>query len=470
MVKGSSIIRIIMKWVRFRIGVVGLVFITVLAAVSFFAPTTMAEEPKNTLEFTKFKIVTGSQFFEIKNTGEEEMSLNGIQLVYYNNYNVDSASSSKMISLSGLLQPGEYYLVNDSNIKLCYRTMVASASLGFSTTSGMVQLIAFKQDTIGGPFVSEVLDSVAWSRAVAASPVHVLPPTSEPNAFMQKTPEGWQKYQVNPDNPCEYLQYFTVEPEDEDFYFLTGDMPPVTRMAYIEPGSVKVNRNVGKKAPIINELLPNTAPPQVDAEDEFVEIYNPNDATFDLSGFKLAFGSNNPRKYTFPEGTVMQPGEFKVFRSGGTSISLSNTRAQVWLLDPNEKIIDQTEPYSSAKDGQAWALDSTTGKWVWSMRATPGEANILMSVPDKNAKSTTTAAILGISDSGSGSDSGTGGGSATATLADKTPIHPAVLAVVGLAAVAYAGYEYRQDIANKLFQFRQYRERRRALRPKLSRR
>ena len=249
--------------------------------------------------------------------------------------------------------------------------------------------------------------------------------------------------------------------ESGDYVFLGSTLPPVRRVATTTSSSSnKVNRNIGKMAPVINEILPNPASPQTDADDEFIELYNPNDSNFDLTGFKLAFGSKNPKKYTFPEGTVLSSKQFKAFTSGETSISLSNTEAQVWLLDPNDKVITQSEPYTKAKDGQSWSLDS--GKWVWTSVPTPNEINVLSST-GSNTKAKQVATVLGISSTKGGAGEA-GSVSAPHKLADKMPVNSVVLAVVGLTAIGYALYEYRYDISNKIYELRRYFKNRREIR------
>lgn len=440
-----------------------------MMVISLFVPFAKAQDADISLEISRFKVSTGGQFFELHNKGLGPVAMGNVQLAYYNNYDVSKATSSKMISLSGEMQRGEYYLINDSSMTMCYQSLIASASLGFSTTSGMVQLIYFSQPTVGGPFVSTVLDSVAWSRSAVGGAVQTLPAAAESDAFLQKTDEGWKKYTVDPADPCAYIETVVLPEEYEDFTFLTSELPPVRFVTAVSESKGKVNRNVGKMAPVINEMLPNPASPQTDADDEFIELYNPNESIFDLSGFKLAFGSTNPKRYTFPEGTVLQPHEFKSFTSGDTSISLSNTSAQVWLLDPNEKILHQSEPYNKAKDGQAWALDSTTNTWVWTLEPTPGAMNALTGAAAGVGTDKTAKAVLGISTSDSAAGGALGTAASTAgSLADKTPVHPVVLAVIGAAALAYALYEYRQDISNKLFQLKRHNEHRRKLRQKVS--
>lgn len=449
---------------RFQSGAVGLILFAGTAVLSWPVVPSAKAASTPSLEISKFKVATGSQFVEFYNSGSEPVSMSSVQLVYYNNFDLVKATSSKVISFTGELAPQSYFLVNDSNITACYQMMLASASLGFNTTTGMVQLIYFEQETLGGPFTSQVMDSVAWTRKDSEAVGNVILNPTNSNAFVQRTGGGWQELEADPNDPCGYVQILETPEYYEDFVFLGSSLPPVRYVAGVSASTGKINRNIGKMAPVVNELLPNPASPQTDADDEFIELYNPNDTTFDLSGFKLAFGSTKPRKYTIPEGTIMQPKEFKTFTSGDTSISLSNTEAQVWLLDPNEKIIGQSEPYGKAKDGQSWALDSNTGKWVWTSQPTPEQMNAL-TLQTADSKGKIAAATLGITSTpNSGGANSADGGSQPASLADATPLHPSILAMVGIGAVGYALYEYRHDIQNRIFQLRRYLRNRRTLR------
>ena len=447
------------------IQVVFLLTIMMLSTISVSISMANASPGDNELDLTKVRISTAGQFLELKNTGLNAMDMSRVQIAYYNNYDLSKATSSKLISLSGQLAPNEYYMVNDSAVTLCYQTTVASASLGFSTTSGMLQIIYLEQSEVGGQFSSRVLDSFAWSKSAVANNNNVVQlPSSKPNSFLQDNEGTWVETWPSASNPCQYetgVGAVDEQGESGDYVFLGSTLPPVRRVATTTSSSSnKVNRNIGKMAPVINEILPNPASPQTDADDEFIELYNPNDSNFDLTGIKLAFGSKNPKKYTFPEGTVLSSKQFKAFTSGETSISLSNTEAQVWLLDPNDKVITQSEPYTKAKDGQSWSLDS--GKWVWTSVPTPNEINVLSST-GSNTKAKQVATVLGISSTKGGAGEA-GSDSAPHKLADKMPVNSVVLAVVGLTAIGYALYEYRYDISNKIYELRRYFKNRREIR------
>jgi len=90
--------------------------------------------------------------------------------------------------------------------------------------------------------------------------------------------------------------------------------------------------------------------PDFDADD-FIEIYNSSTQTWDLSGWGLSDNINWPRKWTFPQGTSISPGEYKVIlcnkfmgannnvarlrssyglkRAGGEMLSLSDATGRV---------------------------------------------------------------------------------------------------------------------------------------------
>jgi hypothetical protein len=57
---------------------------------------------------------------------------------------------------------------------------------------------------------------------------------------------------------------------------------------------------------LVNEALSHTDPPQLDA----IELFNPTAEPADIAGWYLSDEFDKPRKYRFPEGTVLLPGGF----------------------------------------------------------------------------------------------------------------------------------------------------------------
>lgn len=228
--------------------------------------------------------------------------------------------------------------------------------------------------------------------------------------------------------------------------------------------------DVGLAPPDLTELLPNPAPPQTDATDEFIELYNPNDAGFDLSGFELEIGTAVKHHFVFAAGTLLAGHGFGAYFSADTNLSLSNSGGQVSLLDPLGNVIGQTAAYGTAKDGQAWAL--ANGAWFWTTTPTPDSPNVITSpVPAKTAKDTqgkpaavhktASAKTAKSGTSSSGSPAATTAGAQLDASVQAVPVHSYVLAIAVAFALLYGAYEYRRDVANKLYQFRCYRSARR---------
>jgi hypothetical protein len=226
--------------------------------------------------------------------------------------------------------------------------------------------------------------------------------------------------------------------------------------------------DIGLMAPQITELLPNPDGTGNDAEDEFIELYNPNPKPFDLTGFKLQVGLTTLRFYTLPAGTMLAPGSFTAFYAADTKLSLSNSGSQVKLLDPFDNSISATDIYATAKDGQGWAL--AKGKWYWTTKLTPKAANIIQLPPAKKAaakkapaKKTATGTAVKPAKTSQGAGQ-TLAGSFTDVL-PTTPIHAWVLALVAGLALLYGLYEYRADLANRLYRLRRHFGRGRPDRP-----
>lgn len=239
--------------------------------------------------------------------------------------------------------------------------------------------------------------------------------------------------------------------------------------------------NIGLKSPQLSELLPNPAAPQTDADDEFIELYNPNEVRFDLSGYVLEVGTTTKHRYAFLEGTALQSHAFVAFFAADTHLSLSNTTGQARLIDPVGTVLQESDAYGVAKDNQAWIF--ANGSWQWTTKPTPNAINVVVAPVVKKAavasskqsskKSSAKVKAAATTSKSKGSSTGTGSaqaGNATTTVAQRDPVHPAVLAVIAASALLYGAYEYRRDVANKIFQLRSNRAARRAARQSAARR
>jgi hypothetical protein len=440
------------------------------------------------LTISQLKITSSNgQFVTLYNTTDTALDMSKYQLEYFNHYDLSKVTSSRLVALTGTVPPHGYFMVNDSALLLCYRLTIDSVSLGFSSTAGMVELLAFNQTSAGGSALPVLQDYVGWSKTAAAG-AQTLPASS--NAFLQRQPTdshnnpkvtspgsgSWQNVQPDSGDACNLVSVTsTPTPIGSGLsQLLPSSEPPATIInVAAEPDGAVVAKSlpasdIGLMAPQITELLPNPNGTGTDADDEFIELYNANDKVFDLSGFSIQVGLTTTHKYTFSNGTNLPPKSFKAFYSSATGLTLSNTSGQSKLLDPLDNSIATTEAYSNAKDGQAWAL--AKGKWYWTASPTPGGANVIKQKAGSKKK-TAGKKTAGSKTKTSKLKSKSAAGSALPTdSATKTPIHLRSLAMVAVLALLYGIYEYRADLANRLHQFRGHFRARRASRTETERR
>lgn len=399
--------------------------------------------------------VAGSEFIELYNAAGKTLDLDNYALWYFNSYDWSAASSNKLFNLSGSLAAGGFYMIVGSGpAAVCFTEMVDSASLGLKDDTGLLEVVSLKQSSSGGLLTPSAVDYVSWS-GKDSRPTGTQPAPND-NQFLARRPVdkngrpvvtsagggSWQVMAPDSSNPCA-SSAVTAAP-------ISGSVstPSTENSANT---SNTVTANIGLTTPQISELLPNPAPPQTDDQDEYIELYNPNDATFNLSGYRLQTGTTTVHNFTFPSGTVLKPKTYTAFLSSFTNLSLSNSGGQASLLDLNGKVISQSDPYGTAKDGLAWAL--VGDKWQWTADPTPSEANKSVNV-------------AGSTDNGSGKVKGasTGNSNSNPTTAPASGgIHPLILAGIGGAALLYALYEYRNDLANQIYRFRRNRKAGRAI-------
>lgn len=452
-----------------RVGILIGLCVGVLTPGDVYAATTP------NLVISQFKITSNAgQFVTLYNQADSVLDLGQYELDYIN-----SAGKVTSLPISGQLLPNGFYMVSDDQIRLCYQMTIAAESLSFATTGGSLQV----WQVSGDKTVKQLQDSVSWANK-AANGIVALPTQNTANTvsllrqplagnggpqIAMASSGSWQAVAPDATNPCTLNTVATQTPlsslgsnpgntlgtgapapasiihvnDDEDGDNMTPTLPAA---------------DIGLNAPQITELLPNPAGSGNDDTDEFIELYNPNDAGFDLSGFVLQTGTTSKHKYTFPQGTLLPAKGFVAFYSGDTGLSLSNTTSMAELLDPFGNIIAATDAYKTAKDGLTWA--SANGKWYWTTIATPGVSNTIKQAVAKTSSTSKVASTASAVKSASTSKVATNAANTAGSVeeeATKTPLHPVMLAAVVALAVGYGVYEYRHDLANAVHKFRSNR-------------
>ncbi|MBU2025554.1 MAG: lamin tail domain-containing protein [Patescibacteria group bacterium] len=121
----------------------------------------------------------------------------------------------------------------------------------------------------------------------------------------------------------------------------------------------------------LTEALPN--PEGADGNDnEFIELYNPNDFEIDLALWKIV--NKKGQEYVFDSWKI-GPGTYKALYRNIFGLNLYNQDEEITLLNRNGRLVDMISFEGSAASGES--LNKTPeGEVFWSEIITPGEAGI----------------------------------------------------------------------------------------------
>ena len=462
-----KVIRVAFEWVS----LVMIMLASPLLVTAVGSPTLAPQ-----LIISQFKITSSNgQFVTIYNQTDQSLDLSDFEL----DYTSQSSGKTSTLPLSGTLPAHNYYLLADDVIHLCYQTVVNATSLGLATNGGL-QLWHVTKDADSRVMTLE--DGVSWVSKNGNPTTSPLTLSSSANvSFARQVALGtdtiitapgagsWAGVVPDPNDPCQQDVLVssggsgTVQTPSNQLR--SGAQPPATIVSVDDAEATSGDspvlppHDVGLAAPVVNELVPNPSGTGNDSTDEFIELYNSNTVSFDLSGFVLQTGTTTKHKYTFPADTLLAPQSFHAFYSADTGLSLSNSGSQAALLDPFGNVVSQSDAYGTAKDGVAWAL--AKGSWYFTDVPTPNAANVIKQAASGSKSSSPSSKSSSVKGASTTAGNTNSGGNASAPTAAVTPIHPWTLAVVAGLAVAYGVYEYRLDLQNRFYEFRKHRTARR---------
>jgi len=143
---------------------------------------------------------------------------------------------------------------------------------------------------------------------------------------------------------------------------------------------------------IINELLPN---PADDETAEFIELKNIDNKEVDITGWILQ--DNSRRQYVidcdYYEDCLLAPLELLAIYRFQSGLALNNIGGDsVKLFFADGRLADEVIYKDKADDDKSYSRDDD-GNWQWTILATPGEENILLSVDESEALEDNDAAV-----------------------------------------------------------------------------
>ncbi|MEK7648519.1 MAG: lamin tail domain-containing protein [Patescibacteria group bacterium] len=130
---------------------------------------------------------------------------------------------------------------------------------------------------------------------------------------------------------------------------------------------------------IISELLPN--PSSHDPKDEFIELYNNSATDINLVGWRLV--DEDEREFIFSKNTlgkiILKSKEYGVIGRDSSGIALNNIGGETLkLYEPGSQKAHFSVRYSdNAKNNLSYSRD-VQGRYVWTLRATPGSTNAIV--------------------------------------------------------------------------------------------
>ncbi len=422
-----------------------------------------------------------NEFIELYNADVTSLNLNDFTIEYYNSPAPSDSDQpvKKSVIADGMLLPTQSIVLAANT-----QQITGSLSLPFSSLSDSGGKLIVKD--LNGT----VQDQVAWTStsSLAISPVLFLSSntSNKTKSFIRDVDD-----QGNPILTNSTWQLLTPTPHADDLLEVSKpaadpepeqQTPPQNDTATDQqPNDASAQTETPAAStsllPLqISELLPNPASPASDSTDEFIELYNPNDESVDLSSYKLQSGNTYSYSYTFVS-SELGPHEYHAFYVSETNDLLANSGGRARLLDPSGQIVFETTPYDAADDGVSWAM--INGNWNWTTTPTPNAENVLTlpiakssSSKTASSKSKTSAAKKTTAKAASAKSTKPKTSKSTSVTDDSdgnpasyiSSVHPGIIAVVGILALGYGLYEYRHDVANRIFQLRRYRATRRATR------
>ncbi len=434
---------------------------------------------------------------EIKITGEEFVVLESASDIpnlseYWLSYS-SSETATNIVPSQQLpaiaLGAGQSILLTSDGASTCDSLWTTKLTPTLGDTRGALEVRRLQ--SFGSQSTFSTVDAVNWAKPAASGSTTALLDlrmqpvvATTPVWYQDVTLPKWHIGQLDgcvlsifgstPQAPITQIEWVVAQEEPLAIIESVSDDQLVTEENVV----VETNRNPGLAAPQITELLANPPGTGTDDTEEFIELYNSNDAELDLSGFVLRTGTSTTHDYTFPNNTKLAGKSFGAFYANQTALTLSNTGSRAILLDPFGAQVSVTDDYTSAKDGMSWAL--AQGQWYWTNRPTPGSTNIIVQVaPSQLAKATTTKSVLGAAKTkkatttkakakakvkvakAKSSESKSKSNSVASAALRPAGIHTGVLALAAVAGVGYGLYGYRHDIANKFYNFKSNRAARR---------
>jgi hypothetical protein len=292
-------------------------------------------------------VSANDEWIELYNNTDLEIDLGGWKLI--------AQDETPQISLTGKIAPQDFFILertDDETISAIKANQIYKGAL--NNKGEFLKLIN------GNQVVDEVDCRDGWFKG---------------NNQTKQTMERLNtKLAGNNQNNWQTSQESGGTPKAQNFLKVKAESQP-------ETGGIKEEKNSSTDYPgriVINELLPS--PQGADAENEYIEIFNQNDFSLDISGYSFQDTEGQTKIFTFPTQTIIEMKEFLVFFRLQTKITLNNSGDGLKLYNPGKELIDEIH-YDKAEEAKSF--NRVDDVWFWSAKLTPGTENVILQTKEE---------------------------------------------------------------------------------------
>ena len=330
------------------------------------------------------EVQTGSEssasqeFVEVYNPRDDSVNLTGWRLEYAS---ATSLNWNTKVELSGTIQPRGFYTVSTADYVVGASDDVLSS--GLAASGGhlrLVEQLSSDGDGADEPSSQEqiaVHDLIGWGSALHAE---VLPAPSQTGGESLKriVDEDGEFVDTN-DNSLDWFVSIQPQPmqtlapvEEESGDDQNDDQEDEQNQDPLVGNGQGGSEPVIYSAVEITEILPDPVSPKTDADDEYIELYNPHSRPVSLSGYVIQSGSN--LQYSFTIGEVVLPaGSYRAFYAHETNLTFANSGSRAQVLAPDGSVAGQMVRYTDSTPGESWS--KFAGGFSWTDVQTPSSAN-----------------------------------------------------------------------------------------------
>ncbi len=343
-----------------------------------------------------------NDFIELFNPTNTTLSLDGWSIQYAN----ATGTTWQITALSGPLDPGKYYLIQEaagSGGTLNLPTPDATGSIPMGANAGKVALVNTTTPLNGSgcPFGGNIVDFVGYGTGGSGADCREGTTVADNAPTLNNTTAalriGDGCFDANNNN----ADFVTASPNPRNTsspVVICGDVFTSTAAANLTgTAAVDLTSTAGSNltgtaisnatgtaiANLTNSPVPTSTPAgfmsviinevawagtAASSSDEWLELYNPNAFPIDISNWRIVIVDGSPAQITIPSGTILGADSYFLLERaqsatdipadyvyGGTNLSNNPTGEILQLRDSNNVLVD-----TANSNGGAWPAGSST--------------------------------------------------------------------------------------------------------------